>query len=764
MFDVTGFSWVKLSIIAGIQVLFSSIAIMLVHLTLAIEVGSLASYITIIGCTGLGSSFLLYAIKTEYAKHSKILRQVLDSITDVIVVKNYQGDFVFCNDTVAKLYNSTPKNMVGKDDYYFTKNKEQADFFRSNVQTIMQNFEKEEVYESSTDANSGEVRHFHSIKIPFRDAQEQLKIVVIAKDISEITRLKEEADRNKSRLEHVLEVSQEGLWEWNTKTNQVLHNKQWELITGIKRSENSFKEFEGCILQEDRELVFSALDKLVNSNQAYNIEFRMTRPDGKIIWIWDRGQVAEYDEIGTPLWLVGIAQDITAEKKNQQKIVNLAYNDQLTGLVNRTHLEVELSKTIEKSAENDTYSAVLFLDLDRFKLLNDSYGHHMGDKLLEGVADRLKLLQQKQEVVARFGGDEFVIVLPLLDSNQNEALQLAQKYADTVIQEVSKVFTLKSDIQNVEIEYAITVSVGGIVFKSGDISTGKVLQLADTALYRTKARGGHAAIIYDISMEDELRHNSELQKAMHHSIASRDFCIYLQPKYNRKEKIIGAEALVRWRHAEHGILSPASFINMAEESNLILPIGEMVLEQACQQLKEWQASPETRHLEIAINLSAKQIWQNHFVEDFIHIVELFNIDHTKLIAEVTESVLIQDITDATEKLTRLKQYGVSISLDDFGTGYSSLNYLRSLPIDEIKIDKSFIKDITKDKQALLMVKSIIDLAKNFDMSLVSEGVEEREQLTLLKELGVSSYQGFYFSKPVPVEEMGPLLQANDENG
>lgn len=762
MFDFTGFSWRKLSIVVCIQVLLSSLVIIGAHLAFSIEVGSFSSYMITIACSGLGSCYILFALKNEYTKHTRIVRQILDSITDVIVVKNYQGDFVFCNDTVARLYNSTPEQMVGKDDYYFTKNKEQCDFFRNNVQSIMQRFEKEEVYESSTDAKTGQVRHFQSIKIPFRDAQDELKIVVIAKDISEITRLKEEADRNKTRLEHVLEVSQEGLWEWNTKTNQVLHNKQWELITGIKRSENSFKEFESCILPEDRELVFSALDKLVKLNQAYNIEFRIQRPDGKIIWIWDRGQVAEYDEKGIPLWLVGIAQDITIEKKNQQEIVNLAYNDQLTGLVNRTHLEVELRKTIDLSALNDTYSAVLFLDLDRFKLLNDSYGHHMGDKLLQGVANRLKTLQQKQELVSRFGGDEFVIVLPLLDSNQKDALQLAQQYADLVIQEVSKVFTLKSDTQNVEIEYAITASVGGIVFKSGDISTGKVLQLADTALYQTKANGGHAAIIYDISMQDELRHNSELQKAMHNSIANRDFCIYLQPKYDKDEQIIGAEALVRWRHAKHGILSPASFITMAEETNLILPIGDMVLEQACQQLKIWQASPETSHLEMAINLSAKQIWQNLFVEDFIKIVESFGIDHSKLIAEVTESVLIQDITDATEKLTKLKQYGVSISLDDFGTGYSSLNYLRSLPIDEIKIDKSFINDITKDKQALLMVKSIIDLAKNFDMSLVSEGVEEREQLTLLKELGVSTYQGYYFSKPVPVEEMSALLLNNME--
>ncbi len=190
---------------------------------------------------------------------------------------------------------------------------------------------------------------------------------------------------------------------------------------------------------------------------------------------------------------------------------------------------------------------------------------------------------------------------------------------------------------------------------------------------------------------------------------------------------------------------------------MILPIGDSVLEQACKQLEKWQASPSTKHLEISMNLSAKQIWQSHFVEHFINIVESYNIDHTKLIAEITESVLIQDINDAVEKLTKLKDYGVSISLDDFGTGYSSLSYLRSLPIDEIKIDRSFINDITENKQALIMVKSIIELAKNFEMRVISEGVECKEQLELLKSLGVPSFQGFYFSKPLSVDDIDKLL-------
>ncbi len=758
MFDAMGFSWSKVLWISVAQVFLSSLIIIVLHKTLSIEMGALLSIVIIAGANATGMLYILYCLKKKHEKHAEIVTNVLNFMTDVVIVKNYQGDFIFCNNTVAKLYDTTPDEMVGKNDYYFTKNREQSDFFIENVQAVMNRFEKEEVYESTTDVNTGEIKHFQSTKIPFYDAQGRLKILIIAKDITDIAQLKEEAERNKLRLEHVLDVSEEGLWEWNTRTNQVLHNKRWELITGIKHSDNSFKEFENCILPEDREKVLQAISMLVEQNQPYNIEFRVQKPDGEIIWVWDRGRVAEYDNEGNPLWLVGILQDITTEKFNQQKVEHLAYYDQLTNFINRTQLEVELKNILEQSERKQCFSAVLFLDLDRFKILNDSYGHHIGDKLLQAVVERFNKVSQGQEIVARIGGDEFIIILPLLNSEEQTALQMARQYADSMVKEISsKAFTLENDLQSVKVKYSITASIGGILFKSNDVSSEKILQLADTALQRIKVGGGNAAIIYDLNMQSELKNASELQQTIHHAIASREFCIYLQPKYDLSEQIVGAEALIRWHHPKFGVLFPGAFIDMAEENNMILPIGDLVLEQSCEQLKKWQASPATEHLELSMNLSAKQIWQSNFVDHFINIVDSYGIDHTKLTVEITESVFIEDINDAVEKLVKLKEYGVSISLDDFGTGYSSLNYLRSLPIDEIKIDRSFINDIVKDPQARIMVKSIIELAKNFEMSVVSEGVEELEQLELLKSLNVPAFQGFYFSKPLPVAEIDQLL-------
>jgi diguanylate cyclase (GGDEF)-like protein/PAS domain S-box-containing protein len=704
------------------------------------------------------SSFVTVFMVLKYCQgHFDVMGNLLNNMSDIIVVKDFDGKFVFCNDRVAQLYATTPAEMIGKDDFDFIHNRKQADFFRDNVQEIMTRFEKDHVYETSTDAKTGQLRHFKSTKIPYQDVDNNLKIFIVAQDITDIVSLKEEADRDKARLEHVLDVSEEGLWEWNTATNEVLHNRRWEEITGIESSDNSFEEFVLSIVEEDRQLVNDALEALINENKQYSIEFRIRRTDNRVVWVWDRGRVASFDENNRPLWIVGIALDITLEKHNQEKIFKLAYYDQLTGLVNRAQLQRELENTIITSSEQACFSGLLFLDLDRFKLLNDSYGHHMGDRLLEIVAQRLNDLKQTDTVISRFGGDEFVVVLPLLDSDQQLAAEKAQDQANQYIEAISRPINLKNEHQEIDIEYTITASAGGVVFKSKEVTSETLLQLADIALYRAKATGGHSALIFDTDKQSELAHSSKIPKEMLESIANGDFCIYLQPKYDMDESITGAEALIRWNHPQLGLLNPNDFIGVAEESNLILPIGQFVLEQACAKLKEWQTSELSKHLKIAINLSAKQIWQSQFVEEFIDVIKRYDINPAQLIVEVTESVLIQDINDARTKLTQLKEFGVLLSLDDFGTGYSSLNYLRNLPIDEIKIDRSFIQDSVDNKQAKVMIKAIIDLAHNFDLLVVAEGVETGEQLALLKRYCVSQYQGFYFSKPLPVSDFEQLL-------
>ncbi|WP_133011415.1 bifunctional diguanylate cyclase/phosphodiesterase [Marinomonas flavescens] len=750
MDNVTGYSRLKIGLVSVI-ISFTCLLVFL-FLYSFVEMSTFQLGLSIVALVFISGGITSVFLHKIFMKNMDLITNVIHEMEDIVTVKEYNGDYVFCNKRLAYLYGSTPDEMIGKNDYFFDRHRDQADAFLESLQSVINKFEKETVSESLYDIDTGRKQHLCSTKIPFRDTQNNLKVAIVAKDVTDITQLKEDADRDKRRLEHALDVSEEGLWEWDVHTNQVLHNARWDLITGVESSQETFKEFEACILPEDRVAVVQALDLLLKTSQPYSIEFRIKRPDGKVIWVWDRGRVAEFDSNGDPTWLVGIILDITTEKYNQQKIERLAYYDGLTGLVNRTQLEIELEKTLLLSKQEDCYSAVLFLDLNRFKLLNDSYGHHMGDKLLKMVATRLLDVSKETMITSRFGGDEFVIIYPLIDSDKEVSTIEAQKHADSLIKEVSKTFTIENDHHDVSVDYDISISVGGIVFKSNDVTAGALLQLADLALYRAKSSSSKHALLFDIDMKDDLTHISQLNKDMRQSVLDHDFIIYLQPKVNKEAVLIGAEALVRWQHPVRGLLPPVAFMDQAEESNLIINIGEQVLMQACEQLQKWQQSSSTQMLTMSVNLSAKQIWQSQFVEDFMATVCAYDIDKSKLIVEVTETVLLQDINDATDKMNRLKSHGIAISLDDFGTGYSSLSYLHRLPIDELKIDRSFIKDLAGGEQIRLMVKSIVDLADNFGVSVVAEGVETNEQFELLKQHDVYGYQGYYFSKPISLAE------------
>ena len=710
-------------------------------------------------CGGLQLISVFYLYR-KLSIRNRLLNDILNAIPDAVVAKNYNGNFIYCNKVVAQLYNTTPEEMLGKDDACFTGNQEQADFFRENVQKIMRQFRSEEVYEDSTDANTGEVRHFLSVKVPFRGHKDHLCIAVVARDVTEIVKLKNRAERNEKRLESIFEVSGEGLWEWNTQTNEVTHNAQWESITGVLASESSFEEFDRCICAEDRARVHAALEDLLASNKPYNIEFRMKRPDGNVLWIWDRGQVAEYDEHGQPLWVVGIMQDVTQEKINQEKIENLAYYDSLTQLPNRSTLKDRLTDSIALHSRENIYGAVLFLDLDRFKLLNDTYGHQVGDQLLVEVANRVRRRLRAEDTVSRFGGDEFILILHQLNTDADTASEQAMAVAEAIRKSLSDVFYLHHEnIKNV-IEYHITVSIGGVIFKTGETDASSLIQMADMALYKVKNEGRNDSVIFGPEMRDDLNRERDIKRELRRAISENHFSIYYQPKYNSDHQLYGAEALIRWFHPDMGMIPPIDFISIAEQANLIVSIGDIVLKDACQRLQFWQQNEATSHLSISINFSAKQIRQKDFCEHFFKILEQYHFDCSYLTIEVTETALLENIDIAIEKLSEIKKLGIRISLDDFGTGYSSLSYLKDLPIDEIKIDRSFVRDIMFDQSDLLMVKSILDLGRNFNIDVISEGVEDVDQLNLLTKLGCHYFQGFYFSKPVPYEDFKHFITSS----
>jgi len=698
-----------------------------------------------------------YCLLSLLNNRNTVIKDIFDAIPQPIMIKDHEGKYIFGNEYLATLYGTKAEKMLGKEDVDFTGNKKESECFKSSVKEVIKQSQPEVVYETFTDIETGKPHNYRSYKVPFLNSAKKHNVIIFAHEITELSILKGSINRAQKRLADALDVSQEGLWEWNTKDNTVLHNKWWNVITGVKQSDESFEEFKSCILEEDRNIVIEAINKLLEENKPYSIEFRMKRPDGKVIWVWDRGIVTELDDSGKALWVVGLIDDITEKKHNQDKVESLAYYDALTSLPNRVLLDKELKIAIEDSYTKDRYGAVLFFDLDRFKFLNDTYGHHMGDRLLIQVAERLKNIMEGHGSVARFGGDEFVAILNDLDSTPAIATRQAQKFAEKVRKKISTVIHLSSEIKDINIEYSITTSIGGVIFKSPDITPDRLLQLADLALYHVKNEGKNDALIFDLNMQKELDRTSSLQKSMQDSLENGEFCLHLQGKYNQQKTLIGAEALVRWEHPEYGFISPLKLIDIAEEINLIVPVGNFVLHQACTILKAWQTNNNSKHLTLAVNLSAQQIWQEDFTDNIIGIIEQYKLDHSKLILEITESVLLRDINDAVKKLFTLKEYGLYLSLDDFGTGYSSLSYLKSLPIDEIKIDKSFVNDIIDDPQAKVMVKSIVDLGNNFNLNIVSEGVETENQFNALTPYNIDVYQGFYFSKPLDVASFEQLL-------
>ena len=695
------------------------------------------------------------------------LEYVLHSNTDPIIVKNWQGKFVFANQAVANLYGTTPEKMIGFADEDFTGNLEQGQFFLENVQRIMKAFKPELVYEDSTDTNTGEVRHFVSHKIPFMNPLNELNILVIAKDVTDITRLKINAEYNEKRLNYVLETTKEGVWDWNLTTNEVYHNRFWYELTGLNEDRCDFEDFKNCIHAEDRQNVMQSLSDCIEKNKPYRVVFRIQHVDGSLIWVFDRGDVVQRDAEGRPIRMIGAVQDITQQKLDQAQIEKLAFYDPLTELPNRRLLQERIEIAIRYNDKTQSTSALLFLDVDHFKNLNDTHGHNLGDQLLIEVSKRLQTLVGDKHTVARFGGDEFVLIINGLDPDHYVAHQQAIHWSEklhTCFSESIQLNLNKLSTHNItRIEYQITASIGVTLFNGeGHYGVDDLLKLADLALYRAKTEGRNRTVVFDPRMQEDLMQSQKMLQEFNQAIKNNQFELFYQPQFNRDRQVIGVEALVRWPKGKDlaGVeryLLPINFIPVAEETGLIVPLGDWVIKQACSQLAQWQQDPAFDKLVISVNISAKQLAQVDFAEKLLSVVSSYKINTSQLKLEITESCLLQNVSDLIGKLLKIKESGFKISLDDFGTGYSSLSYLKRLPVDEIKIDRSFVRDLMSDESDAIMVKAIIDLSRNFGLEVIAEGVETSEQLAQLVEFGCESFQGYYFSRPLKLSDFNQLI-------
>ena len=454
---------------------------------------------------------------------------------------------------------------------------------------------------------------------------------------------------------------------------------------------------------------------------------------------------------------IGEHIDISERKAAEEKIHNLAFYDPLTQLPNRRLLMDRLQHAMATSARSGRIGALLFIDLDNFKTLNDTLGHETGDLLLKQVALRLVTCVRGGDTVSRLGGDEFVLILENLDDHPIEAATLAENISEKIKNTLSQVFKLG------EHEYKCTSSIGVTLFEGDKFPIEELMKQADIAMYQAKKAGRNAVCFYDQKMQDSILARVLLEGELHKAFDDEQFMLHYQVQVDRSSRPLGVEALVRWLHPVRGLIYPDEFITLAEECGLILPMGHFVLASACQQLANWSTQADMMHLTMSINVSAKQFHLPIFVEEVLALVEYYGIDPAKLKLEITESMLLDDVDNTIVKMHELKSYGINFSIDDFGTGYSSLQYLKRLPLDQVKIDQSFVRDIATNRNDKVIVKTIISMAQNMNMEVIAEGVETEEQRLLLVEDGCTLFQGYLFGRPLPIDQFEALLRQEYRN-
>jgi diguanylate cyclase (GGDEF)-like protein/PAS domain S-box-containing protein len=448
---------------------------------------------------------------------------------------------------------------------------------------------------------------------------------------------------------------------------------------------------------------------------------------------------------------VATFSDITQRKNNEAEIYQLAFFDPLTDLPNRRLLMDRLRHILSARDANTGHATLLFIDIDNFKTLNDIKGHDIGDLLLIEIARRLQSCAREGDTIARLGGDEFVVMLEGLNPERDHAAAQAKAAGEKILQALNSPFQLK------DFEYHSSCSIGISLF-SKDISADELLKQADTAMYEAKAAGRNALRFFDPAMQAALEARATLEADLRLALAEQQFALHFQIQVDVESRPIGAEVLLRWNHPQHGLVLPDSFISLAEETGLIQPIGQWVLETACAQLKTWEAFAESRDLVLAVNVSARQFGAKEFVNQIEALLFSSGIVPSRLKLEITESMLLDNIEKDISTMRQLKALGVSFSIDDFGTGYSSLQYLKRLPLDQIKIDQSFVRDLASNSSDMAIVRTIIAMANSMDLDVIAEGVETEEQKQMLLNAGCRHFQGYLFSQPVPIGQFEMLLK------
>jgi len=538
-----------------------------------------------------------------------------------------------------------------------------------------------------------------------------------------------------------------GIWDWDTVNDILIWDDQMYRLYGIEKEKfvGAYEAWQNGLHPDDRQIGAEAIQAGIQSGE-FKLEFRIIWPDGTIRYIRGHARTLR-DSKGAACRMIGTNWDITDQKSAEKKAQELAFFDPLTNLPNRRLFIDRLQRAVKATDRSKRYCALFSIDLDNFKMVNDLHGHSGGDIVLNLAATSFLAAVRAVDTVARMGGDEFMILIEDLGPSDTEAAHAIKTVAEKIVSSFNE-----SRKKNSHVSMG-TISIGATLFQG--VSYGEIDQLikqSDLALYQAKQAGRNCIKFYDENMQASVNARVSLQATLLEALKHEWFELYYQPQIDGKGRISSAEALIRLNHPELGLMSPGSFIGLAESSDLIIPISWWVIRAACLQLVSWSTQEKMAHLSVSVNISVKQFEQENFVSKIIDMVDKIGANPKLITLELTESLFLGDRANAILKMQALKDHGFNFSLDDFGTGYSSLSYLKSLPFDELKIDQTFVSDIPENKMNCDIIRIIIQMGQTLNMIVVAEGVENKVQFQYLQAMGCHHYQGYLFSKPLPVED------------
>lgn len=676
------------------------------------------------------------------------LRAVLDTIPDLIWLKDVNGVYLSCNPQFERYFAAPEGRIIGRTDYDFV-DRATADAFRENDRRAMEADRPRANEEWLTFTQDGYRGLFETIKAPMRGPDGKVVGVLgIARDVTLRHRAEKAARLTKARLTIALQAAKIAIWDWDIKHDRWYASREYYTILGYPPEMNpgTREVWLERVHPEDRAGVRAAIAAAMTGvPQPYEYEARLRHADGTYRWMSVRGKTVERDRQGRATRMLGVRIDITEKKNAEERIRHLAHYDTLTGLPNRALLNELVPAAIAHARIQGDSLAVLVLDIDKFKTINDTFGQTVGDELLVKVAKRMTEIAPGQDTVARVGGDTFVIVLS--GAKRTHATRAAQRLLDS----------LSVPIRTRELELVVTPSIGIALFPTHGTDFDTLLKCADTAMHRAKLGGRNHYVFFTEEMHQRSGRNLALESAMRNAIDRGELELHYQPQMSLIDgSIVGAEALLRWHSREFGEVSPAEFIPVIEDSGQILQIGTWVLWKATTQLRDWIAAgiaPFT----LAVNISSVQFRHPNLPGLIGKILAETGLDPRYLELELTERVAADEPLGAIAVMNELHVLGVRISIDDFGTGYSSLSYLKRFRVHKLKIDQSFVRGLPDDPEDQAIVKTIVSLARSLGVETIAEGVETASQIAFLKAQGCGEAQGFYFSRPVPAEQFAALL-------